>query len=147
LYTAFPNGSFPLPNLGYWKVEIAPVFSYGAMGYGPSQIIQVNNTASSAMLPEVAHSDERRIEDEMIVSVYPNPGDGKRVVVSSNSESIITNWSVMDELGRKVEGYVVRPLDGARYELVFDRAQANGLYFISWYANEEVSSARWMVAR
>jgi hypothetical protein len=117
------------------------------MGYGPSQIIQVNNTASSTMLPEVSPSQERSMEEEVIASIYPNPGDGKRVVVSTNSESIITNWSVMDELGRKVEGYQVRPLDGARYELVFDRAQANGLYFISWYANEEVSSARWMVAR
>jgi hypothetical protein len=68
-------------------------------------------------------------------------------VVSTNSESIITNWSVMDELGRKVEGYQVRPLDGARYELVFDRAQASGLYFVAWESQGQRRNVKWIVNR
>ncbi|MFM9006147.1 MAG: hypothetical protein ACKOSR_11705, partial [Flavobacteriales bacterium] len=147
LYVPFPNGTYPLPNIGYWKVEIAPIFSYGIGSYGPAQIIQVNNTASSSMLPEVAQSDERTEYIESVANVYPNPGNGDRVVVATGTDAVITNWNVIDELGRRVEGYRVDSADGMRYELSFDTALANGLYYISWMEDGEMKSERWMVSR
>jgi hypothetical protein len=147
LNVAFPNGTFPMPNIGYWKVEIAPVFSYGATAYGPSQTIKVNNTAASMMLPEVAQSEERMDVMESMATVYPNPGNGQHVVVSTDTESVVTNWNVIDELGRKVEGYSIISMDGSRYEVSFPNTLANGLYYISWFADGEVKSVRWLVAK
>jgi hypothetical protein len=147
LYVAFPNGIYPLPNLGYWKVEIAPVFSYGATAYGPSRVIQVNNTAASAMLSEMAESQERSEAFEGSVSIYPNPGDGQRFIVSTDTESVITQWSVTDELGRRVEGYQVIPIDGSRYELSFNNPLANGLYFVAWESQGQRRNMKWLVNR
>jgi hypothetical protein len=147
LYAAFPNGIYPLPNLGYWKVEIAPVFSYGATTYGPARVIQVNNTATSTMLPEGAIASERTEELDATSELYPNPGDGGRVIVVAPSEMPITQWAVFDELGRKVEGYHVIPMDGTRYEFVFDQPLAGGLYYISWLADGEMQHRKWTVSK
>jgi hypothetical protein len=147
LNIAFPNGIYPLPNLGYWRVEIAPVFSYGATAYGPARVIQVNNTALSSMLPETAQLDERAEDLDATMSVYPNPGNGEHAIVYAESELPITQWSVFDELGRKVEGYQVTNLNGTQYEFVFNNTLANGLYYIHWLADGELKSARWMVSR
>jgi hypothetical protein len=147
LNAAFPNGVFPLPNLGYWKVEIAPVFSYGATAYGPAQIIQVNNTGASPMAPETGNPEERLTLSSELLSVYPNPGNGDYAVVQIDSETAITNWSVIDELGRRVEGYQVLPIDANRFEIRFAQSIANGLYFISCVSNGEVKSVRWLVSR
>jgi hypothetical protein len=147
LYIAFPNGIYPFPNVGYWKVEIAPVFSYGATAYGPAQIIQVNNTALSSMLPETAQLDERVETQDAVTGVYPNPGTGDYAIVYTDSDLLITNWSIMDELGRKVEGYEVLPIDDSRYEIRFANSMANGLYYISWVSDYEVNSVRWLVSR
>jgi hypothetical protein len=147
LYAAFPNGVFPLPNLGYWKVEIAPVFSYGATAYGPAQIIQVNNTGASPMAPETGNSEERLSLSSESLSVYPNPGNGDYAVVQLDSDEGVTNWSVIDELGRRVEGHQVSPIDANRYEIRFAHSIANGLYFISCVSNGEVKSVRWLVSR
>jgi hypothetical protein len=147
LYAAFPNGVFPLPNLGYWKVEIAPVFSYGATAYGPSQIIQVNNTGSSPMAPETGNPQERLSLSYESLSVYPNPGNGDYAVVQIDSDEGVTSWSIIDELGRRVEGYQLSPIDANRYEIRFANSIANGLYFISCVSNGEVKSVRWLVSR
>ena len=99
------------------------------------------------MLPEVAQSDERIEDMESIANVYPNPGNGERVVVSTNTDAVITNWNVIDEVGRKVEGYRVDSADGMRYEFTFTNTLANGLYYISWMENGEMKSERWMVSK
>jgi hypothetical protein len=147
LYVPFPNSTYPLPNLGYWKVEIAPVFSYGATAYGPARVIQVNNTASSMMLPETADLDERIETEDAIFGVYPNPGNGDYAIVVTNTDAMVTNWNVVDELGRKVEGYHILSAGPGRYEIRFANSLANGLYYISWISEEEVSSVRWLVSR
>jgi hypothetical protein len=147
LYTPFPNSTYPLPNLGYWKVEIAPVFSYGATAYGPAQIIQVNNTGASPMEPQTDNPSERMSMSAEMLSVYPNPGNGDYAVVQIDNESVISNWNIIDELGRRVEGYQVLPIDGNRYELRFNSSIANGLYYISCVSNGEVRSVRWLVSR
>ena len=145
LSVAFPNSAYPLQNIGYWKVETAPVFSYAAGVYGPSQTIRVNNTAASMMLPEVEQSGMRMDVSETIATAYPNPGNGQFVVVSSESKSVVTNLNVIDELGRKVEGYSIISLDGLRYEVSFPNTLTNGLYYISWYQNDTPCSLKWLV--
>jgi hypothetical protein len=147
LYAAFPNGLYPLPNLGYWKVEIAPVFTYGATAYGPARVIQVNNTATSSMLSETSDPVERvQLIDESF-TVYPNPGNGEYAVVLTNSGELVANWNIIDELGRRVEGYQILSMDAGRYEIRFTNSMANGLYYISWLSQGEVNSVRWMVSR
>jgi hypothetical protein len=128
-------------------VEIAPVFSYAATAYGPSQIIKVNNTAASMMLPEVAESEDRMDMMDAVASVYPNPSNGQFVIVSTETESVVTNWSVIDELGRKVEGYSIISMDGTRYEVSFSNTLANGLYYISWFADGEMKNVRLLIAK
>jgi hypothetical protein len=81
------------------------------------------------------------------MGVYPNPGNGQYAIVYAESELPITQWSVFDELGRKVEGYQVTNLNGTQYELVFNNTLANGLYYIHWMADGELKSVRWMVSR
>ena len=146
LYAAFPNTTYPLPNLGYWKVEVAPVFSYGATAYGPARVIQVNNTAASTMLPEEAIAAERSETMNTNIELYPNPGSGDRVIVTAQSELPITQWAIFDELGRKVEGYQVIPMDGIHYELVFTNTLAAGLYHITWLADGEPHNTKWVVS-
>ena len=145
LSVAFPNSAYPLQNIGYWKVETAPVFGYAVPVYGPSQTIKVNNTAASMMLPEVEQSGVRMDVSETIATAYPNPGNGQFVVVSSESKSVVTNLNVIDELGRKVEGYSIISLDGLRYEVSFPNTLPNGLYYISWYQNDTPCSLKWLV--
>jgi hypothetical protein len=145
LNVAFPNSSYPLPNIGFWKVEIAPVFSYAATAYGPSQIIKVNNTAASLTLPEDDIDEERSEAIAASIELYPNPGDGGRVIVSATSEMPITQWAIFDKLGRKVEGYQVIQASDIHYELLFDKALAAGLYYITWQADGEVKNTKWVV--
>lgn len=146
LYAAFPNTTYPLPNLGYWKVEVAPVFSYGATAYGPARVIQVNNTAASTMLPEEAIAAERSETTGTTIELYPNPGSGDRVIVTAESELPIIQWAIFDELGRRIEGYQVIPMDGIHYELVFTNTLAGGLYHITWLADGEPHNTKWVVS-
>jgi hypothetical protein len=146
LYAAFPNSTYPLPNLGYWKVEVAPVFSYGATTYGPARVIQVNNTAASTMLPEEAIAAERSETIDTTIELYPNPSTGDRVFITAESEMPITQWAIFDKLGRKVEGYQVIQASDIHYELLFDKALAAGLYYITWQADGEVKNTKWVVS-
>jgi hypothetical protein len=149
LYVAFPNGLFPLPNLGYWKVEIAPVFSYGATAYGPARVIQVNNTATSSMLPEEELAEMERLLQEgnadQAAIVYPNPGNGERVFISLSDEAEIVNCRIFDEMGRAVDGFLVSRISGTAAVVEFNQQLASGVYHIQWSNGTETKTTRWIV--
>jgi len=149
LYAAFPNGLFPLPNLGYWKVEIAPVFSYGATAYGPARVIQVNNTATSSMLPEEELAEMERLLQEgnagQAAIVYPNPGNGERVFISLSDEAEIVNCRIFDEMGRAVDGFLVSRISGTAAVVEFNQQLASGVYHIQWSTGTEQQATRWIV--
>jgi hypothetical protein len=99
------------------------------------------------MLSETSDPVERvQLIDESF-TVYPNPGNGEYAVVLTNSGELVTNWNIIDELGRRVEGYQILSMDAGRYEIRFTNSMANGLYYISWLSQGEVNSVRWMVSR
>ena len=149
LYVAFPNGIYPLPNLGFWKVEIAPVFSYGATAYGPARVIQVNNTATSSMLPEEELAEMERLLQEgnagQAAIVYPNPGNGERVFISLSDEAEIVNCRIFDEMGRAVDGFLVSRISGTAAVVEFNQQLASGVYHIQWSNGAKQQSTRWIV--
>jgi hypothetical protein len=149
LYAAFPNGLFPLPNLGYWKVEIAPVFSYGATSYGPARVIQVNNTATSSMLPQEELAEMERVLQEgdsgQAAIIYPNPGNGERVFISLSNEAEIVDCRIFDEMGRVVDGFLVTRISGTAAVVEFNQQLASGVYHIQWSNGHEQQGRRWIV--
>ncbi|MFN5295978.1 MAG: MopE-related protein, partial [Flavobacteriales bacterium] len=149
LNVPFPNGLYPLPNLGYWKVEIAPVFTYGATAYGPARVIQVNNTATSSMLPEEELAEMERLLQEgnagQAAIVYPNPGNGERVFISLSDEAEIVNCRIFDEMGRVVDGFLVTRISGTAALVEFNQRLASGVYHIQWSTGTEQQATRWIV--
>lgn len=149
LYAAFPNGLYPLPNLGYWKVEIAPVFTYGATAYGPARVIQVNNTATSSMLPEEELAEMERLQQEggagQAASIYPNPGNGERVFISLSDQAEIVSCRIFDEMGRAVDGFLVTRISGTTAVVEFNQRLASGVYHIQWSNGTEQQVTRWIV--
>jgi len=146
LYAAFPNGLYPQPNLGYWKVEIAPVFSYGATAYGPARVIQVNNTSTSPMLSEGDVAEmERMLEENRVAIVYPNPGTGERVFIALDGEDEISNCRIFDEMGRVVDGFLLTRISGTAAIVEFNQRLAAGVYHIQWSNGITQQATRWMV--
>jgi hypothetical protein len=147
LYNAFPNGIYPLPNVGYWKVEIAPVFSYGATAYGPAQVIKVNNTSLSTMLPDVAQASERTEEvDAAEAMLYPNPGTGEYVMLSLTADADFRGLRVFDQLGRSITEFEVFMIDNRHIQIRPYAALASGIYHIQWQSGTDTQSHRWIVS-
>jgi hypothetical protein len=147
LYIAFPNGIYPLPNVGYWKVEIAPVFSYGATAYGPAQVIKVNNTSLSTMLPDVAQASERTEEvDAAEAMLYPNPGNGEFVMLSLTADADFRGLRVFDQLGRSITEFEVFMVDNRHIQIRPYAPLAAGIYHVQWQSGTDTQSQRWIVS-
>jgi hypothetical protein len=146
LNVAFPNGLYPLPNLGYWKVEIAPVFAYGATAYGPARVIQVNNTSTSPMLSDGDVAEmERMLQENRAAIVYPNPGTGERVFIALDGEEEISNYRIFDEMGRVVDGFLLTRISGTAAVVEFNQRLAAGVYHIQWSNGTTQQATRWIV--
>jgi hypothetical protein len=143
----FPNSLYPLPNLGYWKVEIAPIFTYGATAYGPARIIQVNNTGASMMLPETAEADERseEVDQTMDAELFPNPGNGDLVTLAVKSDFDARYLTVTDQLGRTITSFTSTVQAGEYVQIRFDNTLAAGVYFISLFEGDDRVVKRWVV--
>ncbi len=133
LLLAFPTPSYPLANMGKWRVEVRPNFSYGSGAYGPAQDIQVNNTSLGAMSP----NDNDLIEAERgaaispVAMVYPNPSTGEEVTIVVNhlvSENIQVR--ITDAAGRLVYNRSFIADGILNTNLDFTEPLSAGIYFV-----------------
>ncbi|MBL0316552.1 MAG: T9SS type A sorting domain-containing protein [Flavobacteriales bacterium] len=133
LLLAFPTPSYPLANMGKWRVEVRPNFSYGSGAYGPAQDIQVNNTSLGAMSPD----DNDLIEAERgyaispVAMVYPNPSTGEEVTIVVNhlvSENIQVR--ITDAAGRLVYNRSFIADGILNTNLDFTEPLSAGIYFV-----------------
>lgn len=151
LAAAFPTPTYPLPNLGYWKVEIAPVFSYGTGSYGPPQIIQVTNTSTSAMLPEMNQGieAEKMLAIQTDAAIYPNPNSGDLIQLNATgiNEEVI-DFKLSDSMGRLIEERQFGVTDGSlNTTYVFEGALTNGVYFVELRAGEYVFKEKLIIQK
>jgi len=138
-----------LPNTGAWDVRIRPNFSYGAGTYGPTQRIQVNNTAASSMLDESGLENGNERTDILTdANLYPNPNSGD--MVNINITGIQGNdvfVRVLDATGRVVytNRYVV---EGSLNTVVnFAQPLASGVYNVEFTVDGQVTTERMIVAK
>jgi hypothetical protein len=110
LTAVFPS---TLPSVGYWRVEIAPIFSHGLGNYGPAQVIQVTGTSASMMLPELNEgmdADKSQSEHErpnFSNNVAGDWGPAQVIAVSGSADSQMLD----DELGaQQMKTFEVHPL-------------------------------------
>lgn len=150
LTAAFPTPSFPLANVGTWKVEIRPNFSYGAGIYGPAQHIQVIGTSASAMHPDDNEpiGAERNAHLEMNTGIYPNPGRGDMVNINmTNLKSDNVYVKITDAMGRMVHSsrYAV---DGSlNTTLVFEQPLSAGIYLVEFVVDDHTSVEKMIVEK
>lgn len=120
-----------LGNTGVWSVRIRPNFASGPGVYGPAQLISVNNTSASAMLPG---EDEvvKMLMDELINTfVYPNPSGGDYIHINTsdmNGDVLLAN--LYDAQGRLLSSKTFGLNDASFVSWNFDVSLPSGIYFI-----------------
>lgn len=150
LALAFPTPTYPLANIGIWKVQIRPNFTYGNGVYGPAQQIQVNGTSVSMMDP--ADQDmidfERSATMQMNTGIYPNPGNG--ALVNINITDVVSNEvfvKIVDALGRTVYTNRYAVDGGLNTTIVFEQPLASGLYMVEFIVDGVSIVERMMVGK
>jgi hypothetical protein len=150
LTAAFPSPSFPLANIGMWRVEVRPNFSYGSGSYGPAQDIQVNNTALSSMAPDSDEMIGSEKSDEVIPSVlvYPNPSTGEQITISlmrltgEQASVVLTDASgrLVYERSFAIEGSLTTNLD-------FVQPLSAGVYFVKITSGDWTETQRLFIEK
>jgi hypothetical protein len=144
------GGGFPLPNMGTWKVEVRPNFSYGSGTFGPPQYIQVNGTSTSVMAPDSNEmiDAERSFEEQPNTGLYPNPSNGEMLninVTDVKSDNVIIR--ITDAVGRQVY-YHRFMVDGSlSTSIVFDHALTSGLYMVEFTVDDKTIVERMMIEK
>ena len=141
------------PGIGYWRVEIRPIFAAGIpVGtYGPPQWIQVNGTAAMSAfdLEGLTPEADRSLEmTGVAANLYPNPNNGQMVNLNvSGVESDNVFVRIVDGVGRVV--YSNRfTVDGSLNTIVtFERALSDGLYIVEFTVDGKVVTERMMVSK
>jgi hypothetical protein len=142
-------GNLPnLSNQGAWSVRIRPNFSYGAGTYGPKQIVTVNNTSASAMLPAdlLQENELKSSKTEMSAALYPNPNHG--ALVNLNLTDLTSGQiqiRIIDALGRVVHTRSFSTEGSLNTILSFDQPLGAGIYFVEFLSNGESHSERMIV--
>jgi len=139
-----------LPNMGAWRVQIAPMFSYGAGSFGPAQDIQVNNTAASTLAPEneINNNSEKTLTVSVDANIYPNPNNGEMVNLNvSGVESDNVFVRITDGIGREV--YSNRfTVDGSLNTIVtFAQPLADGVYNVTFTVDGQVMTEQMIVTK
>ncbi len=149
LAAAFPNGSFPLPNTGYWRVRVRPEFSHGHGVYGPAQNINVNGTSTSAMLDdnEMMGAEKSTIET-LKTGVYPNPNNGEIVNVSLtgiNEGNVYIR--IVDAVGRIVYSNMIYAEHTLNTSISFTEPLMAGVYMVEFTINGKTNVERLLIER
>ncbi len=133
---------------GAWSVRIRPNFSYGSGIYGPSQLIRVNNTAASAMLPEEMFFDEeeKSLLTTPTASVFPNPFTGEDLHVSLIGLTVDrVGIEMFDETGRMIYNHAYSVQGTFSTTVLFDQPLSAGVYLMRFLMGEEVRTERVVV--
>jgi hypothetical protein len=145
LAAVFPTS---LPNIGYWRVEIAPIFSYGLGNYGPVQVIQVTGTSTSMMLPETNDGlDATKMDQSPAdIGLYPNPNNGEMVNVNlTGLESNQLDMVIYDAMGKLVQQYQFAVEESFNTILVFNESLVSGVYTIEFRCGNQFATQRMVV--
>jgi hypothetical protein len=145
LASVFPAA---LPNIGYWRVEIAPIFSYGLGNYGPVQVIQVTGSSTSMMLPELNEGmDANKSQSkDALAGIYPNPNNGEMVNINLTgltSESV--SMRIYDSFGRLVTDRLYAVDGNLNTIVVFDQQLVSGIYTIDFRCGDDFFTQRMIV--
>jgi len=126
---------------GYYSVRIKPVFGNGEGTYGTAQCIRMMGGA-----PVIIHNEEEEtiieeamsMNEDMMISLYPNPGNGELLNLNIIHESATeAEISIIDNMGRIIE----------RVNYTFDKELSTvhrftkplhaGLYLVEFRIGEE----------
>jgi trimeric autotransporter adhesin len=133
----------------YYKVEVAPLMSYGLGSYGPPQIIQISSTslmgemnANEFGVNEFYKNGEQVIE----ASIYPNPNSGEMLYLNvTEAENVFVR--ILDNMGRVVYNNRFTAEGSLNTTVVFDRPLASGLYMIEMNVDGELITRRFVVEK
>ena len=150
LAAAFPSPTYPLPNLGTWKVEIRPNFTYGPGVFGPAQHIQVNSTSTSVMNPNDNElmGAEKSVHVEMNSGIYPNPSKGDMVninLTNVKSENVYVN--ITDAMGRIVHASRYSVDGSLNTMLVFEQPLSAGVYMVEFVVDGYITVEKMIVQK
>ncbi|MFM7814286.1 MAG: MopE-related protein, partial [Flavobacteriales bacterium] len=144
LGAAFPSSSgFPLANIGYWKVEVRPNFSYGFGTFGPSRVISVNNTSSTmGMLDPGFEPSEREtslVNASGEWSTYPNPGHGDHLSLLAPATGLM-RIRIYDMVGSIMWDGQAQCWAGAATEIRLEDKLSAGVYLIEIHDGHQAST-------
>jgi Secretion system C-terminal sorting domain len=145
------NFSTPVPLVpgSYYKVEVAPLMSYGLGSYGPPQIIQISSTSLMGEMnaSEFGVSEFYKNGEEVIAaSIYPNPNNGEMLNLNvTEAENVYVR--ILDNMGRVVYNNRFTAEGSLNTTVVFDRPLASGLYMIEMNVDGELITRRFVVEK
>jgi hypothetical protein len=145
LTAVFPS---TLPSVGYWRVEIAPIFSHGLGNYGPAQVIQVTGTSASLMLEEINEGqDAEKMKNSFgEIGLYPNPNDGEMVnlnMTGLNEDEL--EFRIYDAMGKLIQEYQFIVDGSLNTVLVFSEKLTSGCYTIEFRSGDQIKTQRMVV--
>jgi trimeric autotransporter adhesin len=145
------NFSTPVPLVpgSYYKVEVAPLMSYGLGSYGPPQIIQISSTSLMGEMNanEFGVSEFYKNGEEVIAaSIYPNPNNGEMLYLNvTEAQNVYVR--ILDNMGRVVYNNRFTAEGSLNTTVVFDRPLASGLYMIEMNVDGELITRRFVVEK
>ncbi len=133
----------------FYRVEVAPLMSYGLGSYGPPQIIQISSTSLMGEMNanEFGVSEFYKNGEEVIeASIYPNPNNGEMLSLNvTEAENVYVR--ILDNMGRVVYNNRFTAEGSLNTIVVFDRPLASGLYMIEMNVDGELITRRFVVEK
>jgi hypothetical protein len=129
LAAAFPTAQ---SAVGFWRVRVRPNFGTANGSFGPSKIIQVNNSAASGMIQEDGFvAAERKETTALSSAIYPNPNEGSvfTLQLDQPTENGL-RLRVVDAMGKLIMEKQFTGALGQLIDVQFDQTLSNGVYHI-----------------
>jgi hypothetical protein len=135
-----------------YDVRVRPIFSYGPGAYGAADCLSivgpVGMTTEGPVADQMATEDKVEV-DGIATAIYPNPNAGTMLNINlTGVTSEIVNVDVRDQMGRLVHSAQYTVNNGSLNGIItFNNQLAGGMYTITFNADGEVRTERFVVNR
>jgi hypothetical protein len=135
-----------------YSVRVRPIFSYGPGAYGAADCLSivgpVGMTTEGPVADQMASEDKVEV-DGIATAIYPNPNAGTMLNINlTGVASEIVNVDVRDQMGRLVHSAQYTVNNGSLNGIItFNKQLAGGMYTITFNADGEVRTERFVVNR
>ena len=147
--TTSPLGQTIQPQ-SFYIVRVRPNFGVGGTNpgsWGTPRIIFIGGTSMTAAIDEAGEAIEFEEAAVAELEVYPNPGNGSMIQMTSNDMDGEVRIELFDQFGRLVAQKVVYAESGLQLQWQMDQPLASGLYHIRVLNDGDWIDKKYLVTR